>query len=496
MKRILLAWIGNNDLKASKTEAADGVGPIAQVVTTLELDEVHLLGNYPQDQCLAYIAWLRRRTSVSVVLRTVSLPDPTDFEGIHNAAVAACEAVLAGRRGQVQLYFHLSPGTPAMAAIWMILGKTRFPAELLQSSQQHGVRTAHIPLEISAEFVPSGLSAAFRDGAAAEPPVAAGFESIFYRSPEMKRVVDLARQVAGFDVSVLIEGESGTGKELFARAIHKASRRAKAEFLAVNCGAIPADLVESELFGHRKGAFTGATEDRAGYFESANGGTLFLDEIGELPPRAQVKLLRVLQEGEIVKVGDPTPRAVNVRIIAATNRSLATEISESRFREDLFYRLAVAVLVLPPLRERTGDAGLLLDRLFEQVNQKYAGYADYQPKSMSPGARQVFLSHVWPGNVRELLNTIHRAVILSRGNIIEKNDASAALLPRLGTQSGNPWDRPVGGDFSLPNLIGEVAREYLQRALAKSGGNKTKAAQLIGLPSQQTFSNWLEKYGG
>jgi transcriptional regulator with PAS, ATPase and Fis domain len=186
----------------------------------------------------------------------------------------------------------------------------------------------------------------------------------------MDRLIQRARRVAIRNVSVLIEGESGTGKELLARAIHRASPRKDRPFIAVNCGAIPAELVESELFGHEKGAFTGATQQRTGHFEAADGGTLFLDELGELPGPAQVKLLRTLQEGEVVRLGSSKPTKVDVRIIAATNRTLTEEIASGRFREDLFYRLAVAVLKLPPLRERSGDLGVLIDHLLAQVNRE------------------------------------------------------------------------------------------------------------------------------
>ena len=186
----------------------------------------------------------------------------------------------------------------------------------------------------------------------------------------MVRLVEKAQQVALRNVPVLLEGESGTGKELFARAIHQHSPRRDEPFIAVNCGAIPQNLVESELFGHEKGAFTGANAPRKGHFESAHGGTLFLDEIGELPKDMQVRLLRVLQEGEVVRLGASRPISLDVRIVAATNRTLIEEVGEGRFREDLFYRIAVAYLKLPPLRERPGDLGLLIDHLIEQINRE------------------------------------------------------------------------------------------------------------------------------
>ena len=229
----------------------------------------------------------------------------------------------------------------------------------------------------------------------------------------MVHVIARARRVAPRSVPVLIQGESGTGKELLARAIHRASPRRDRSFLAVNCGAIPAELVESELFGHEKGAFTGADRARVGYFEAADGGSLFLDEVGELSMLAQVKFLRILQDGKVLAVGSRSHRDVDVRIIAATNRSLAGEVAEGRFREDLFYRLAVADLKLPALREREGDLGLLVERLLEQVNGEHANQPGFEPKKISPGARNLLMAHPWPGNVRELLNTLHRTALWS-----------------------------------------------------------------------------------
>jgi DNA-binding NtrC family response regulator len=294
---------------------------------------------------------------------------------------------------------------------------------------------------------------------------------------------------------VLIEGASGTGKELLARAIHRASPRRDEPFVAVNCGAIPAELVESELFGHEKGAFTGADRARKGHFEEARGGTLFLDEVGELPTLAQVKLLRVLQEGELVRVGSSKPVPVDVRVLAATNRDLLAEVAAGRFRADLFYRLAVAVLRLPPLSERQGDLGLLVDALLAQVNRESAGEPGYREKRLSAAARNLLLRHPWPGNVRELLNTLRRAAIWTPGEVIDAEDVQEALLPTPREPDDGILHRPLGPELHLPQLLAQVARHYLERALAEAHGNKTKAAALVGLPSYQTLTNWLKRHG-
>ncbi len=252
--------------------------------------------------------------------------------------------------------------------------------------------------------------------------------------------------------------------------------------------------MESELFGHEKGAFTGATQQRTGHFEAADGGTLFLDEMGELPGPAQVKLLRALQEGEVVRLGSSKPTKVDVRIIAATNRTLTEEIASGHFREDLFYRLAVAVLKIPPLRERSGDLGVLIDHLLAQVNREAAGEPGFKEKKLSSGARNLLLTHPWPGNVRELLNTLRRAAIWSDGAAISSEDMREALLPVAVTTRPAVLGRPLGSGFNLSELLKEVARHYLERAMDEAHGNKTKAAELVGLASYQTLTNWLVKY--
>lgn len=497
MSGVLVAWIGHTDLRAAEGIPEAGVGPIAQAVVSRPFDEVVLLSDHPADSTSRYVEWLKRHGARDVNATSVALSSPTQFGEIYEQAAQVTERVRKVHGSDVRLTFHLSPGTPAMAAVWIILAKTRFPAELIESSREHGVRTASVPFDISADFIPDLLrrpDEALERLSAGLPPEAPEFSSIVHRSQVMRRVIARARLVAPRSGSVLIEGESGTGKELLARAIHRASSRREESFVPVNCGAIPSELVESELFGHEKGAFTGADRAHVGYFEAASGGTLFLDEIGELPPRAQVKLLRVLQEGEVVRVGATKPIAINVRIIAATNRSLTTEIREGRFREDLFYRLAVAVLLLPPLRDRQGDVSLLIDRLLSQVNDESADEPGYQKKVLSAGARNVLLSHPWPGNVRELLNTIRRAAIWSPGQSIRTEDIRDALLPAIGDPTRDVLNRPLGDGLKLPEILTMVVRHYLSRAIEEAGGNKTKAAELVGLPSYQTFTNWMSRY--
>ncbi|MDE2724993.1 MAG: sigma 54-interacting transcriptional regulator [Gemmatimonadota bacterium] len=495
MKRILICWIGNTDLLASEGENV-GVGPIAQALDTREFDEVFFITDYEATRVKPYLNWIKERAPTPHQLFYRQLSSPTHFGEIYEIAASICQEALDQYGDQTELTFHLSPGTPAMAAVWIILAKTRFPAELIESSRAYGVQTASVPFDISAEFLPTLLQkpdAQLRSLSEEKPTESANFENIIYRSPAIARVVEKAKRVAVRNIPVLFEGESGTGKELFAGAIHQRSLR-KGEFIPVNCGAIHPNLVESELFGHKKGAFSNAYEDREGHFEQANKGTIFLDEIGELPKDIQVTLLRVLDKKEVVRVGESKPRKVDVRIVAATNRNLIEEVSEGRFREDLFYRLAVAYLKLPPLREREGDMGLLIDHSLERINQENEAQPGYKHKKISAGARNLILNYHWPGNIRELQNTLRRAMVWTDGEILTRQDIEEALLPPFGKRDKDILNRPLDAGFSLPNLIDEVAKHYLNRAL-KEAKTKKEAAELVGLPSYQTLTNWAKKHG-
>lgn len=503
MQRVLIAWIGVTDLNGPLNEVKGDIGPIAQAISSHEYQRVVLLEYFSkpahQELLPSFLSWLHSRTAAPVEMISAELRSPTDFGRIYSTAREACRRIKASRKSEeLSLVFHLSSGSPAMAAVWILLGKTSFPAELIESSREQGVKKAEVPFDIAVEFLPDLLRESddrLRRQSTADAPSAPEFNDILYRSKVMSRLVQRSRRVALHNVPVLIEGESGTGKELFAKAIHKASPRRKWPLRSVNCGAIPPTLVESTLFGHEKGAFTGANQLRKGVFEEANGGTLFLDELGELPLDAQVKLLRVLQESKVTRVGATTEIEVDVRVIAATNRTLSEEVAAGRFREDLFYRLAVAVLKVPPLRDRDGDLGLLIDELLKKENQEAAkAEIGYNHKKLSVSARNLLLAHSWPGNVRELQLTLRRLAIWSDGSTISIDDVRDSLLAIAHGKSGDLLDQPLGDGFNLQVVLKEVAQHYLGRALDKAAGNKARAAKLVGAPSYQTFSNWLKKY--
>jgi two-component system response regulator AtoC len=301
----------------------------------------------------------------------------------------------------------------------------------------------------------------------------------------MQALFDKVRKVASSKTTILVTGESGTGKELFARAIHYQSQRRDRAFVAINCGAIPENLLESELFGHVRGAFTGATGHKRGLFEEASGGTIFLDEIGELPLALQVKLLRVLQEEEIRKVGDTRTIKINARVIAATARNLEEEVRQGRFREELFYRLNVVTVNVPPLRERREDIPLLLEHYTERFS-----LANNRPaREPSPSALQMLLRYDWPGNVRELVNVIEQAVLLSEGERVEPVD-----LPETLHQGRTETDSvPIEG-FDLKRNRAVFERHLISDALRECGGSRTRAAQLLGI-SLRSLMYKMKEYG-
>ncbi len=311
-----------------------------------------------------------------------------------------------------------------------------------------------------------------------------GFEGIAGRSKNFLRVLDQAARVSQHDATVLIQGETGTGKELLARAIHHNSRRRHRAFVAINCGAIPRDLVESELFGYVRGAFTGAVATKTGRVEAADGGTLFLDEIGELPLEMQVKLLRVLQEGELPKVGALAPTRVDVRVIAATHRNLQAMVEDGTFREDLYYRLAVVPLRIPPLRERREDMPELIETLFARARGRY-GLPDV---ALSAGARRKLAAYHWPGNVRQLENVLERLLVLAPDERITEDDLPEDLQRSVST--AQPWSELPDEGISLE----AVERDLIQRALEKFHGNQTQAARYLDI-SRRTLIYRMEKHG-
>ena len=322
-----------------------------------------------------------------------------------------------------------------------------------------------------------------------------GLDNIIGQSPKMREIFELIQTIAPQTSRVLITGESGTGKELVARAIHENSARSKTPFVTINCGAFPESLLESELFGYMKGAFTGANENRQGLFQAAHGGTLFMDEIGNMSPSMQVKLYRVLQEGKVRPLGSTEETDVDVRVIAATNRDLEKEIAEDRFREDLFYRLSVIPIHLPPLRERREDIALLARAFLDRFRVSMEKTVD----GIEPEALRRLEAYDWPGNVRELENTVERSVALETGRSV-----SVSVLPEKISNYYQQHQPSGGGEpgairippegMNLEAHVQEIERRHILAALEVAGGVRTKAAELLGM-SYRSFKHYAKKYG-
>jgi len=312
-----------------------------------------------------------------------------------------------------------------------------------------------------------------------------GFEGIIGHSPSMQRIFDVLQQVSGSSATVLVLGESGTGKELVARAIHTNSPRKDKPFVAVNCAALSQGLIESELFGHVKGAFTGAVSTKEGVIVYADGGTLFLDEVGDMPLETQAKLLRVLETREVQPVGGNTTRKVDIRLVAATNQNLRVGVSEGKFREDLLFRLQVVTIDLPPLRQRAGDVPMLIDHFIGELAAEH----ERDVRGITPEARALLVRYDWPGNVRELRNAIENMVLLTRSDVIDTED-----VPEHIKQATGKGGRSEGAYDLAGRTLSEVERDLIEANLELAGGNRQKAAKLMGI-GERTLYRKLKEYG-
>jgi DNA-binding NtrC family response regulator len=372
-------------------------------------------------------------------------------------------------------------GVPAELVVATAVAGQPSPSELRFLAMGGRLAAGFLAGQLRLESLASRAAAPAEDEA--EEPIAVG--------AAMRPVIDFVDRVAASDVTVLLLGESGTGKDVVARAIHHASPRARGPFVAINCAALPDSLVEAELFGHEKGAFTGALARRIGHFEAAHGGTLFLDEVAELSPGAQARLLRVLEDRQVQRLGASSSVAVDVRVIAATHQDLKQAVSARRFRQDLYFRLAVLVQPLPPLRERREDVEPLARRFLDRLR----GRAGRPVEDFSPRALDALRAHAWPGNVRELRNAVERAVILGRTPLIEPADLPLDVTAAGAAGAAGP-DRSTDAldTLSLPAPLAEVERRAVLAAMRATAGNKTQAARLLGVDRVTLYSR-LKQYG-
>ncbi len=486
---IYFSWIGNWDLGAAegKDNVRDADGPVCAVLKEVQFDRVLLLSNYEEQRGENYKAWLATRVQVPIEVVQVSLDSPMDFDGIYKATMGALGGVRDRVKQDVRWTFNLSPGTMAMGSILLLLGKTAFPAKIINTSPEAGVTEANIPFDLSAEYLPK-LNKVLGDYFAASVTSEEVSEAnMIGEDDQFLQALGRGKRAAQTDMPVLINGESGTGKERLATFIHKRSKRYKHKLHIINCGAIPENLVDSTLFGYVKGAFSGADKSRAGVFEDAHQSTLFLDEVAELSPDAQVRLLRVLQEGKIRRVGDHKEISVDVRIISASHKNLIDEVRAGRFREDLFYRLAVVSLKLPPLRERKNDISALVAYFWNRILLE--NQVDGEERKLSPTAKNVLQHHSWPGNIRELENTLKRLYVLTPPGRIDAASVRENLFEMTDSKpSESILNIEFGASFDVDAVQARVYLHYYDRA-EKAAKTKAERAELMGLASFQTMEN-------
>jgi DNA-binding NtrC family response regulator len=520
-RRVLVQWIGHNDLRAlarslptaKAKKISDRIrvdpstendkGPTKTLLTRQHFDEVRLLSNYDNEWNRLFKSWL----STPVTLVEVELSNPTDYAAIFQIADRELSRIKNSKEwAETELCVHLSPGTPAMSAVWLLLGKTRYPATFYETSREGKCWVTDVPFDLI-DVIPEVLrnpDAHLQHLASESPSEVEGFEDIVGNSRAIREAVGRAKRAAMRSVSVLLFGESGTGKELFAHAIHRASPRRDKPFVPINCAALSKSLLESELFGHAKGTFTGAERERKGAFEAANGGTIFLDEVGECDREIQAKLLRVLQpitgEGaaarKFSRLGEDKERTVDVRIIAATNRDLHTAIKKGDFRDDLYYRLAGVTITLPPLRDRKADIPRIAEHLMGLLNRQFAAEEHgYRHKSLSASATAFVKQHSWRGNVRQLYNCLVQAAVLTDGEKVGRQELSAALgeMQELSDGGRIEMDRPLGDGFDLEEHLNSIHCHYLRRAMQEARGVKSRAAKLLGLKNYQTLDARLKR---
>lgn len=484
---VLLTFTGFHDpFFAGLIDQEEQPGPILSLLSSRAFEQVYLFdtpGTRKSTKATrSAISRLHPGTQVQVL--DTNLEDPTDYRQIFKVLRAHVPQI-ADKAGNAKLYIAVASGTPQMHACWVLLAAAgEIPARILHIRPPRFV-TRERPIVSEVDLT----SSAFPTVRFPDKPIARSQEmavdieavkiglGIIGDHPALHHALETAATLAPSQVPILIMGETGTGKELIARFIHQLSGRGKEACVAVNCAAMPEDLVESLLFGHKKGAFTGALTAQAGKFDVAHKGTLFLDEIGELSLPAQAKLLRVAQDGLVEPIGQAKPHKVDVRIVGATNRDLRKLVKQGKFREDLFYRLNVGEVRLPALRERRSDIPKLVLHLLDRVNGSLR-----RPKRLSADALSRLQSHDWPGNIRDLQNVIERSVRLCRHDVLEADD----LLITEPVSYADPLDalpEPHEG-FVLDEFLGSARKQMVLRAIEAARGNQSQAGRLLGITPQ------------
>lgn len=490
--KILLSFVGGRDPYAPDNSD----GPLLSLLGERTFEKLYLFytnQEYWERAQKVQEVCQERQLLIEIAFREISVYPPTDYELLFKVMNDECQKILAANVKEKPTYFiGTDSGTPQMQTIWFLLAQSGLlPATLLQGvppkfgQGKYQVKEVHLSLESFPQILsPDAIRRELdiirtqRDALKAERDSLVKdyqFEGLIGRSPAFLSVLEKASLVAQRDVPVLIRGETGTGKELLAKGIHYNSPRKDARFIARNCSAIPEALVESELFGHERGAFTGAEKQRKGIFELADGGTIFLDEVGDMPPSTQVKLLRVIQEKKFTRVGGEKELEVDVRIVAATHQHLKELIKKGKFREDLYYRLQGIELEVPPLRKHSQDIPLLIPYFLDKLNERY-----HTQKKLSRDALRVLLFYPWPGNVRQLETTIERMHALSTNDELTLDTLPNEILMAGSAFESEPPEVQIPADgFDLKGYLRELEKAYFLKAIEICDGNKAKAAGLL-----------------
>ncbi len=500
---ILFSWLGHTDLGNMQD---DMDGPISQIAcfSDREFLRIFIISNQRPEHWDPYKLWLKKRLAkhnkCSAEIEICFAKGVKNVVDYGQLAVVTKQYLGELCQAENTVTINLTSGTGAMTAVSTLVGMGKTNCRFVQTDRR---KPDSIPIEtiIPSDFGDQYITSALAHSASlatAEAPLSDDFKKIATHSPKMKALVNKAQKLALSEVPALILGETGVGKETIAQAIHKTSIRHKHKIAAINCGAIAEGLLESILFGHKKGSFTSANSDQKGIFEEADKGTVFLDEVGELSLNAQTKLLRVLQDKKIRPVGANKDVPIDVRLIAATHRNLSQMVAEGTFREDLFYRIAVGIIEIPPLRERQEDIEQLSLELASEIDQqmlKHQHFSNYKSKNISDCAIKFTKEQPWPGNIRELWNTLNRAYLWSEGTQIDKSDISNALVSRIEKNDISDICLTANQTVDVNELVDKYKKKYVEAAMKTSGGNKSKAAKMLGLNSHQVLGKWLKDLG-
>jgi len=499
MKRIekYISWIGEHDLQVINEQINNNLGPVYAFLNSDycdEINEFHFLHSkgYKESEFQIFLKKIKKSfNDKNIIVHNVKLKNPADYGEIYKLILDLID---------LNDFYHIqtSSGTPQMAAVWLLLSKTILNENSIlyqgyydSKKLKNVISQINIPFDIELDFI-SEINKNIKNSLMETWNKLPEYLSIIHESEEIKKILDLSYKVSLLDIPVIILGETGVGKELIAKAIHASSERKSNNLITINCAALNESTIEATLFGWSKGAWTNSNGEGKGLFGNADKGTIFLDEIAELSLDVQAKLLRVLEYGEISRVGDGKVKKVNIRIIAATNRNLSKMVYEKTFRRDLFYRLNVALIKIPPLRERKQDIILLAEYFLKLQNEKLSKITklNYINKKLSVSGKKFLKVHSWNGNIRELYHVIERASIWGNKEKIDDELLKSMVVFDYEEKLNNSVkETEVDYPFNLEEYLDEIKAKYIKKALEKSAGSITKASKLLKYKNYQTLKN-------